>query len=91
MPSKGVFLLLYLVPDGVYRLGSSLDFKGESGVCHLLLNRLDERGDVLIARGLRFVELILYKVIGFLWEYLRYRSSSSDLILYKPSLCASGA
>ena len=60
------FLLLYLVPDGVYRLGSSLDFKGESGVRHLLLNRLDERGDVLIARGLRFVELILYKVIGFL-------------------------
>ena len=45
--------------------GTSLDVELQSGFLYLLLDRIDERSDILVAGCFRLVELLLYKVVGF--------------------------
>lgn len=78
---KRSLLLLNLVPDGMDGFGTSLDVELQSGFLYLLLDRIDERSDILVAGCFRLVELLLYKVVGSRCVYFSDKSSNSDFSL----------
>ena len=45
--------------------GTSLDVELQSGFLYLLLDRIDERSDILVAGCFRLVELLLYIIVSF--------------------------
>ena len=52
-------------------LGSSLHVIFQSGSIEFLLDRLDEAGDIGIARSLGSVQLVLYHIVGIVLEILQ--------------------
>ena len=67
---KLTFLLLHLLPDGVYALCASLDMKFQSLLRQLLLNGLDEVVDIFVAGRLGGVQLLFDMVVGIVLQYL---------------------
>ena len=62
---KPIFQLFQLVINGMYGFGTSLDVELQSGFLYLLLDRIDERSDILVAGCFRLVELLLYIIVSF--------------------------
>ena len=58
------FLLLHLLPDGVYALGAPLHVELQPGLLQPLLDWRDELADVGVAAFLRGIQLFLYHVVG---------------------------
>ena len=61
---EGALLLLHLLPDGVDTLCAALHVIFQTGSIELLLDWLDEAGDIGIARSLGGVQLVLYHIVG---------------------------
>ena len=67
---KAAFLLLHLLPDGVYRLGAPLDVKRQASPCQLVADRLYEALDIAVTTLLRLGELVLDEVVGVVLQVL---------------------
>ena len=63
-PLEGALLLLHLLPDRVDTLGAAFHVIFQTGSIELLLDWLDEAGDIGIARSLGGVQLVLYHIVG---------------------------
>ena len=68
---EGALLLLHLLPDGVDALGASLHVIFQSGSIQFLLDRLDESGDIGIARSLGGIQLLLNHIVGIVLQILQ--------------------
>ena len=68
---EGALLLLHLLPDRVDTLGAAFHVIFQTGSIELLLDWLDEAGDIGIARSLGGVQLVLYHIVGVVLEILQ--------------------
>ena len=68
---EGALLLLHLLPDGVDALGASLHVIFQSGSIEFLLDRLDESGDIGIARCLGGIQFLLDHIVGIVLQILQ--------------------
>ena len=68
---EGALLLLHLLPDRVDTLGAALHVIFQSGSIEFLLDRLDEAGDIGIARSLGGIQLLLDHIVGIVLQVLQ--------------------